>query len=100
MGSVYRGCAREHINGIAWITDIATAGFFANRGTRANDPVIATDRIAINDTKVYVASQERKEFEIVCRPTITNIEPQTPDMLNAIMAARQAAQVGNIALTT
>ena len=88
--TVYRGCARQHVNGIAWTTDIATAGFFAARGnTAADDPVIATGTILKSDPKFYFASQERDEFEIVCRPEIVKIEPQKPEMLEAYMEARQ-----------
>jgi hypothetical protein len=91
---VYRGCARKYTDCIAWTTDRATAAFFAAR-TRydANsDPVIATGHISVTDPKLYFASADRGEFEIVSRPTITKIEPQPPDVLDAIMEAHATKQ--------
>jgi hypothetical protein len=93
--TVYRGAARKHIDCIAWTTDRTTAAFFAAR-TCYGDPVIATGHIAITDPKLYFASADRGEFEIVCRPTITKIEPQSRDVLDAVMEARQAAKLAEI----
>jgi hypothetical protein len=87
--TVYRGAARKHIDCIAWTTDRATAAFFAAR-TCYGDPVIATGHIAITDPKLYFPSADRGEFEIVCRPTITKIEPQSRDVLDAVMIEREA----------
>ena len=92
--TVYRGCARKYTDCIAWTTDRATAAFFAAR-TRYDpnsDPVIATGHISVTDPKLYFASADRGEFEIVCRPTITKIEPQPPDVLDAIMEAHATKQ--------
>jgi hypothetical protein len=102
--TVYRGCARRHVKGIAWTTDYATALFFAGRcNTAADDPVIVTGRIALNDPKLYFASNERTEFEIVCQPEIISIEPQSQEVLeaarvrravkNAVKAHREAAEL-------
>jgi hypothetical protein len=87
--TVYRGAARKHIDCIAWTTDRATAAFFAARSCYG-DPVIATGHIAITDPKLYFSSADRGEFEIVCRPTITRIEPQSRDVLDAVMREREA----------
>jgi hypothetical protein len=102
--TVYRGCARKHVKGIAWTTDFETALFFAGRcNTAADDPVIVTGRIALNDPKLYFASNERAEFEIVCQPEIISIEPQSQEVLeaapvrravkNAVKAHREAAEL-------
>ena len=87
--TVYRGAARKHIDCIAWTTDRATAAFFAACSCYG-DPVIATGHIAITDPKLYFSSADRGEFEIVCRPTITRIEPQSRDVLDAVMREREA----------
>jgi hypothetical protein len=89
MVTVYRGCARKHLDGIAWTTDLDIAGFFAGRrGGAERDPVIATGRIAINDPKFYFTSQERNEFEIVCQPEITRVDPVTEAMFEAFKQRR------------
>jgi hypothetical protein len=67
--TVYRGCARAHIEGLAWTTDPATAEFFAVKNRWAGvapDRVIAT--ATIQKAGVFYATDQRNEAEIILDP--------------------------------
>ncbi len=74
--TVYRGCDRRFIEGIAWTTDYAVAEYFARGGRygRPRDPVIATGKIAKASADLFYVVVERNEAEIVCKPTIVEVE--------------------------
>jgi hypothetical protein len=67
--TVYRGCAREHVRGIAWTTSPKVAEFFAvtNRWAGlAPDRVIAS--AIIPREHVFYATDERNEAEVILDP--------------------------------
>jgi hypothetical protein len=67
-GTIYRGCSRRRIRGVAWTTDRAVAEHFAHgdRGIPVPDPVIATATIA--KSAVFTAVVDRNEAELIIDP--------------------------------
>ena len=66
--TVYRGCSRDRIRGIAWTLDRRVAESFAHghRLIRARDPVIASARI--KRASVFIFPRGRREREVVLDP--------------------------------
>ncbi|MGA8698066.1 MAG: hypothetical protein WB689_30385 [Xanthobacteraceae bacterium] len=78
--TVYRGCDREHIDGVAWTTSKQVAGYFATGGRygRPDDPVIATGKIEKCSPDFFFPSgSEQGEQEIVCSPKVIRVEEYT-----------------------
>jgi hypothetical protein len=77
--TVYRECDRRFIEGIASTTDYAVAEHFARGGRYGapRDPVIATGQIAKSSADLFYIVDERNESEIVCKPTIVQVEAFT-----------------------
>jgi hypothetical protein len=72
--TVYRGASRSRIKGaISWTTDIAVARNFArgHRGIAVPDPVVAIG--VIDKSKIFLATDDRRESEILAPPRITKI---------------------------
>jgi hypothetical protein len=74
MVTVYRGCSREHVDGICWTRSRKTAEFFAS-GHRfpVVDPIVATGRV--RKERIYAVLTDRKESEVLCRPKVIKVEP-------------------------
>jgi hypothetical protein len=75
--TVYRGCDRKHVEtGVSWTTDIEKAKFFATGGRYGlpGDPVIATGVIKKTSPNFFYVCPDRAESEIVCKPTIVDVE--------------------------
>lgn len=63
--TLYRGCARKHVKGLAWSTDRKAAEIFAHghRGIKVPDPVIA--ETIFPKEKVFAVFTNRNENEVV-----------------------------------
>ena len=63
--TVFRGCGKRHVRGMAWTTDPKIAEFFARGGRfpQPRDPVIATAEI--DKSAVFFVTQSRNESEVV-----------------------------------
>jgi hypothetical protein len=77
--TVYRGCDREHIDGVAWTTSKDVARFFATGGRygRPPDPVIATGKIGKGSPDFFFTRGDSGEQEIVCLPKVIRVEEYT-----------------------
>ena len=66
--TVFRGCGKRHVRGMAWTTDRKIAEFFARGGRfpQPRDPVIATAEI--EKSAVFFVTQSRNESEVVLDP--------------------------------
>jgi len=66
--TVYRGCSRARVLGVAWTTDRAVAERFAegHRGIRTPNPVVASARIAKAD--IFATFVDRAESEVLVDP--------------------------------
>jgi len=76
MVTVYCGCDREHIDGVAWTTSKKVAGYFATGGRygRPDDPVIVTGKIKKCSPDFFFLRGESGEQEIVCDPKVIRVE--------------------------
>ena len=84
--TVYRGFSGTHYPGLSWTTKLSTAAIFASRGTRlGREAAIAVATISKRNPKLYFPSQRRGEYEIVCRPRMTDFQMHTPETLDNIM---------------
>ena len=73
--TVYRGCSRERVKGIAWTTVKNVAKGFAegHRAIRIPNPVLATAKVAKNEILAVIV--DRSECEVIYRPQhLTRIE--------------------------
>jgi hypothetical protein len=63
--TLYRGCSRKHVKGLAWSTDRAAAEKFAHghRGFTVSDPVVA--ETIFPKEKVFAVFTSRNENEVV-----------------------------------
>lgn len=63
--TLYRGCSRKHVKGLAWSTDRAAAETFAHghRGFTVSDPVVA--ETIFPKEKVFAVFTSRNENEVV-----------------------------------
>jgi len=79
MVTVYRGCDREYVDGVAWTTSKKVAGYFATGGRygRPIDPVIATGKIGKCSPDFFFPNGDRNEQEIVCYPKVIHVEEYT-----------------------
>jgi hypothetical protein len=66
---IFRGCSREHINGLSWTTDAAVAKGFAygHRGIPIPEPVLVTAKVMRRD--IFAVITGRAENEVVCSPS-------------------------------
>jgi hypothetical protein len=72
--TIYRGCNRDQVNGLAWTTDRRIAEGFArgHRGIFNPDPVIAVGLVLKSD--IYAVITSRNESEVVCEPVVVDVE--------------------------
>lgn len=63
--TVYRGCSKSRVRGLAWTTDLDIARQFArgHRQIAVPSPMIATAQIP--KTGIYTVTMDRKEYEVV-----------------------------------
>jgi hypothetical protein len=78
--TVFRGCSRPRVRGVAWTTDRAIAEGFAHghRGISVPDPVVASAVILRED--IFFVTDDRHEKEVVLDPRRLRslmIEPYT-----------------------
>jgi hypothetical protein len=76
--TVYRGCSRDRVFGLAWTTDRSIAEGFANghRGILVPNAVVA--RTAIRKEAIFFACLDRKEAEVVIDPQEIRSVTHTP----------------------
>jgi hypothetical protein len=80
--TVYRSFGMGYSPGISWTTDLSTAALYAVRATvLGGAPAIATGKIFKRDRRLYFVTQDRNEYEVVCRPTLVNIKEHSVDSL-------------------
>jgi hypothetical protein len=83
---VYRGFSGTHYSGLSWTTKLSTAALFAYRGgCLGRKAAIAVGTISKRDPKLYFPTQNRGEYEIVCRPTLIDVEMHTPETLRDLL---------------